>query len=156
MLRIRAGGKNRVPSLRSISGVLKRVFAFITVLSIIYSIQANNWGWQENARDQISKSSTTTTENEQRTVAHGTNQPKGSHNDTQLNILRSQQSSNRPRKKTRKRGKIKLANHRVPGVAFGEPRRRASPGVFNQSIIKGAFTPHTPVSSVLQPQQYRL
>ena len=71
-------------SLTNITGVLKRVLQIITILSVLYIIQTNVWGWQENARDQVSRSSAVTTNNNQRTVAQNMNQPTELKTDSQL------------------------------------------------------------------------
>ena len=84
----------KAASLTNITGVLKRVLQIITVLSVLYIIQTNVWGWQENARDQISKSSALTTKNDPRTVAHGMNQPTESKTNSKLKMPHYHQSSN--------------------------------------------------------------
>ena len=131
-------------SLTNITGVLKRVLQIFAVTSVLYLILANNWGWQVNARDQINKSAAATTKNNQHTVAHDMSQPTETDRNARLKMPHHQQSSNRPRKKTRKKGKIKLANHNVPASCLETQGDGPAQGCLIKELLKGHSHPTPP------------
>ena len=154
MLRIRANGKKgvRPHSPNSTNSIATAIIiaAFIVLTTSAYSVQG---ACQESAGSSGSKS---TTKQEQPPVAPMTGTTVSTVHNYGYRLLHSQQSSNRPRKKTRKRQvEIKPANYKQPGLEPGDLRQKAVAGGFPAFNKGAAFSPHPPFSSDVAPHNLR-
>ena len=154
MLSMRANGKKGVRSY-SPNSTNSNTLAMIITALIIYliTIQSNQWTWREHAGRVGTKSPSN---QKQRSVALTADTVESETHDDMIRALHSQQSSNRPRKKKRKRlDEINLANHKQPGLVPGDLRHKAVAGGFPAFNKGAAFSPHPPFSSDVVPHNPR-
>ena len=154
MLSIRANGKKGVRSY-SPNSTNSNTLAIIITALIIYliTIQSNQWTWREHAGRVGTKSPRN---QKQRSVALMADTVEPETHEDMIRALHSQQSSNRPRKRKRKRlDEINLANHKQPGLVPGDLRHKAVAGGFSAFNKGAALSPHPPFSSDVVPHNLR-